>query len=94
MRPATTQDSLGICPVWAVFDVRMKKPWVLSYTLSTQWRLWSDCEDVQADLSLHWARLEPDRSATEESYSLEILDIASTGITVFILINALGALQF
>ena len=65
---------MGICPVWVVFAVRMKKPWVLSYTLSTQWRLWSDCEDVQADLSLCWARLEPDRSATEESYSLEILD--------------------
>ena len=33
----------------------MKKPWVLSYPLSTQRRLWSDWADAQADLSLHWA---------------------------------------
>ena len=33
----------------------MKKPWVLSYPLSAQRRLWSDWADVQADLSLHWA---------------------------------------
>ena len=38
-----------------VFAVRMKKPWVLSYPLSTQRRLWSDWEDAQADLSLRWA---------------------------------------
>ena len=36
-----------------VFAVRMKKPWVLSYLLSTQRRLWSDWVDAQADLSLH-----------------------------------------
>ena len=38
-----------------VFAVRMKKAWVLSYTLSAQRRLWSDWADVQADLSLRWA---------------------------------------
>ena len=38
-----------------VFAVRMKKPWVLSYPLSTQRRLWSDWENAQADLSLRWA---------------------------------------
>ena len=38
-----------------VFGVRMNKAWVLSYTLSTQRRLWSDCADAQADLSLRWA---------------------------------------
>ena len=37
-----------------VFIVRMKKPWVLSYPLSTQWRLWSDWANAQADLSLRW----------------------------------------
>ena len=37
-----------------VFDVHMKKPWVLSYPLSAQWRLWSDWADAQADLSLRW----------------------------------------
>ena len=35
--------------------VRMKKPWVLSYSLSAQRRLWSDRADAQADLSLRWA---------------------------------------
>ena len=38
-----------------VFAVCMKKPWVLSYPLSTQRRLWSDWADAQADLSLRWA---------------------------------------
>ena len=31
-----------------VFAVHMKKAWVLSYPLSTQWRLWSDWADAQA----------------------------------------------
>ena len=39
MRPAKTQISLGTRPVWSVFAVRMKKPWVLSYPLSAQRRL-------------------------------------------------------
>ena len=51
VRPAKTQISLGICPVWSVFAVHMKKPWILSYPLSTLRRLWSDWADVQADLS-------------------------------------------
>ena len=34
-----TQISLGFRPVWSVFAVRMKKPWVLSYPLSAQQRL-------------------------------------------------------
>ena len=38
-----------------VFAVRMKKPWVLSYPLSAQRRLWSDWADAQADLNLRWA---------------------------------------
>ena len=52
VRPAKTQISLGIHPVWSVFAVRMKKAWVLSYPLSAQRRLWSDWVDAQADLSL------------------------------------------
>ena len=55
MRPAKTQISLGICLVWSVFVVGMKKAWVLSYPLSAQRRLWSDWTDTQADLSLRWA---------------------------------------
>ena len=42
VRPAKTQISLGIRPVWSVFAVSMKKPWALSYPLSAQRRLWSD----------------------------------------------------
>ena len=42
VRPAKTQICLGICPIWSVFAVRMKKHWALNYLLSTQWRLWSD----------------------------------------------------
>ena len=53
--PAKTQISLGICPVWLVFAVHMKKPWVLSYPLSALRRLWSDWADAQADPSLRWA---------------------------------------
>ena len=55
LRPAKTRISLGICPVWSVFAVRMKRAWVLSYPLSAQRRLWSDWVDAQADLSLCWA---------------------------------------
>ena len=52
VRPAKTQISLGIHPVWSVFAVCMKKAKVLSYPLSAQRRLWSDWVDAQADLSL------------------------------------------
>ena len=55
VRPAKTQVSLGIRPVWSVFAVRMKKAWVLSYLLSAQRRLWADWVDAQVDLSLRWA---------------------------------------
>ena len=53
--PVKTQISLCICPVWSVFTVRLKKPWVLSYPLSAQRRHWSDWADAQVDLSLRWA---------------------------------------
>ena len=60
--PAKTQISLGIRPVWPtslirVFAVRMKTPWVLSYSLSAKRRRWSDWPDFQADLSLRWAHV-------------------------------------
>ena len=42
MHPEKTPISLGIRPVWSVFAVRMKRPWVLSYPLSAQRRLRSD----------------------------------------------------
>ena len=52
--PGKTQISLGICPIWSVFAVRMKKHWVFSYPLSGHQSLWSDWADAQADRSLRW----------------------------------------
>ena len=40
-----------------VFADRIKKHWVFSYPLSTQWRLRSDLADAQADLSLCWVHM-------------------------------------
>ena len=56
VRPAKTQISLGIRmpSLIRVFAVRMKKSWVISYTLSAQRRLWSDWAIAQTDLSLRW----------------------------------------
>ena len=52
-RPAKTQISLGIRPVWSESTaVRMKKAWVLSYPLSAQRTLWSYWADAQAESSL------------------------------------------
>ena len=54
--PSEDSDQPGHPPsLIRVFAVRMKKPWVLSYPLSAQRRLWSDWADAQADLSLCWA---------------------------------------
>ena len=50
-RPRKDSDLLGHLPslIW-VFAIRMKKAWVLSYSLRAQQRLWS-----AADWSLRWA---------------------------------------
>ena len=54
--PSEDSDQPGHPPsLIRVIPVRMKKPWVLSYPLSAQWRSWSDFVDAQADLSLRWA---------------------------------------
>ena len=42
VRPAKTQISLGILPVWSVFAFRMMKHWVLSDSLRAQLLGWSD----------------------------------------------------
>ena len=55
VRPAKTQISLCICPVWS--ESSLKKAWILSYPLSAQRRLWSDWVDAQADLILRWAHM-------------------------------------
>ena len=56
VRPAKNQISRHPPSQIRVFAVHMKKPWALSYLLSTQQRLWSDLADAQADMSLRWAR--------------------------------------
>ena len=54
--PSKDSDQPGHPPsLIRVFAVRMKEAWVLSYPLSTQWRLWWDWADAQDDLSLCWA---------------------------------------
>ena len=54
--PSEDSDQPGHRPTLIrVFAVRVKKPYVLSYPLSTQRRLWSDWADAQADLILRWA---------------------------------------
>ena len=53
--PSVDSDQPGHLPsLIRVFAVCMKKAWALSYPLSTQWRLWSDWADAQADLRLRW----------------------------------------
>ena len=54
-RPAKTDQPGHLSSLISVFAVRTKKPWVLSYPLSAQWRLWLDWADARADLSLRWA---------------------------------------
>ena len=50
--PSEDSDQPGHPPsLIRVFAVRLKKPWVLSYPLSAQRRLWSDWANAQADLS-------------------------------------------
>ena len=50
VRPATTQLSLGNCPVWS--ESSLCAQWVSS---CRQRRLWSDLADAKVDLSLRWA---------------------------------------
>ena len=54
-----TQRRLRSAWAFAQYDQSLrcplKKPWVFSYPLSAQWRLWSDWADAQADLSLRRA---------------------------------------
>ena len=52
VRPAKTQISLGIRPVWSESSLCVQRPKLSS---CGQRRLWSDWTDAQADLSLRWA---------------------------------------
>ena len=57
VRPAKTQISLGIRPIWSVLAVRLIGSQVPKLSSSGQWRRWSDWADAQADLSLRWAHM-------------------------------------
>ena len=50
VRPAKTQISLGIRPVWSVFAVRSVGSYGPRVSSCGQRRLWSDWADAQADL--------------------------------------------
>ena len=55
VRPAKTQISLGICPIWSESSLFA---WRKLGSLATHWvhsEDWSDWADAQADLSLRWA---------------------------------------
>ena len=52
VRPANTPISLCIRPVWSVFAVRSMGSWGHNVSSCGKRRLWSDCADAQADLSL------------------------------------------
>ena len=54
VRPAKTQISLGIRPVWS--ESSLCAQWVAkdSSFLHADSEDWSDWADAQADLSLHW----------------------------------------
>ena len=54
-RLANTQTTLGIRPVWSVFDVHMKKAWVL---IATHWSHSEDSDQTGRMSRLifrHWA---------------------------------------
>ena len=57
VRPAKTQISLVIRPVWSE---SLLSAWRKLGSLATNWahsELWSDWADAQADQSLHWAHM-------------------------------------
>ena len=60
LRPAKTQISLGIRPVWSVFVVRMNDHFVLSYPLRALQRRWSGSSlsawRKLGSLPTHWAQ--------------------------------------
>ena len=54
VRPAKTQFSLCIWTVWSVFVWCSLDSQGFKASSCGQWRLWPDCADAQADLSLRW----------------------------------------
>ena len=57
VRPAKTQISLGIRPIWSESSL---SAWRNLGPLASHWAHsedWSDCADAQTDLSLRWAHM-------------------------------------
>ena len=91
VRPAKTQISLDIRPVWLVFAVHMKKDWVLSYPLSAQRRLirlgacpgWSESSLGAVILFvLSWGRSNKSKILLSIEYELEHNKTAKTQISM------------
>ena len=57
VRPAKTQISLGICPVWSVFAERSMGSWGPTLSSWGQRRLWADWMDALSDLSIRWVHM-------------------------------------
>ena len=57
VRPANSDQPGRLPSLIKVFEICMKKSWVLSYPLSAQQRLGTDWVDTKADLSLRWAHM-------------------------------------
>ena len=53
---------------WSVFDACLKTYWILDYAQSARRRLWSDCADAQADLSLRWAYMQSCRKCCASAH--------------------------
>ena len=57
--PSKDSDQPGHPPsLIRVFTVRLKIDRILSYSLSAQWRLWSDWASAHCRLSLRWAHMQ------------------------------------
>ena len=70
VRPAKTHISLCIPrSLIRIFAVHLRTLWLLDYPQSALRRLWSDCADVQADLSLHWKHIQSFRKCCVQAYS-------------------------
>ena len=54
---ASNEDSHQLAHLCSPIFVPMKKLCILGYLKCAQWRFWSDCTNVQADLNLHWAQM-------------------------------------
>ena len=58
-----------------IFAVRLRSLWILGYPQRGMGRLWSDCFDAQAGLSLRWAHMQSSRKYCTSAHILSFLVI-------------------